>query len=139
MQNMLRFTCVLALLALLSTGCDKGDTAPAPNNATPATGSSSTGDGGAATTQVALEKDICGKCGCCAGCETCCKETEAKCEKCGFQAGSDLCCSGLKPADVTYCKDCGHIKGSDKCCKEGCETCDKCGLHQGSEICCKVK
>lgn len=83
-----------------------------------------------------LDSDLCAKCGCCAGCDDCCKGE--KCD-CGMQKGTALCCSGVKSADGVYCKTCGFTKGSEKCCAEGNETCTKCSLAKGSPLCCKVK
>ena len=113
----------LMMFALL--GCDK---------------KAETADSAAKTTDVVvLEADICGGCGCCKGCDDCCKgET---CGSCGYQKGTSLCCVEGAPApnnDAIYCKGCGFEKGGAKCCAEGNETCTKCGLAKGSPICCKV-
>lgn len=95
-------------------------------------------DEGSQASNVSTHKDICGKCGCCAGCDECCKGE--KCEKCGMQKGSDLCCSGVAAKDgVVYCGKCGFEKGSATCCAAANAKCDKCGLASGSPLCCKLK
>jgi hypothetical protein len=90
-------------------------------------------------TTVGLEADVCGKCGCCAGCDDCCKgET---CDECGMQKGTLLCCTGVKPSEtaLVYCKSCGFEKGTEECCAETNVACEKCSLAEGSPICCKIK
>jgi hypothetical protein len=133
----------LAIIGLLTIGCDKKDTtatsAAKTNNAVAANTSTPP-----ATTKASLEADICGKCGCCAGCEDCCNKDAEICDKCGFQKGTQMCCvEGMSPKDgVKYCKECGQEKDSDSCCKEDAEKCADCGLAKGSPgcaVCCKGK
>ena len=129
MKNVIGFLAI-GLMAVVITGCSEEEAAPATTKAT--------NNPAEALTKVALDTDLCGKCGCCAGCETCCKGE--KCDGCGMQKGTALCCTGVKPAetDVVYCKGCGHEKGSDSCCADTNEKCTDCGLAKGSPICCKV-
>lgn len=114
---------VVACVALVVSGCSEpADTAVDKTKTTAAVSSP-------------LDADLCGKCGCCAGCDDCCQGE--KCD-CGMQKGSELCCSGVKPSDVVYCKSCGFGKGTDQCCSEDNEACS-CGLAKGSPLCCKIK
>ena len=122
---------VAALMCCFFAGCDQYD-----NSATKTAGKNTSSTTTAAKTKVSLESDLCAKCGCCAGCEVCCKGK--KCDDCGMQRGTELCCTGAKPAEGgVYCKKCGFVKETDECCAESNVACDKCGLAKGSPICCK--
>ena len=126
MKNILTLMLVTAV-AVIMTGCDKAaeETSQAVKKATD-------------VTKVSLESDLCGKCGCCADCDSHCEEDGKKCDDCGMKPGSALCCTGVEPADVVYCKGCGHEKGTEKCCADTNETC-ACGMAKGSTLCCKLK
>jgi hypothetical protein len=124
----------MSLVCCLFAGCSNEKKTP-DNPATPSTAASRSNT--KVSTTMGLEKDLCAKCGCCAGCEECCKGE--KCEECGMQKGSELCCTGVATkAEGTYCKECGYLKGTDKCCADGNVKCEKCGLAAGSDLCCKV-
>ena len=114
-----------ALMCVAVAGCSQEESAEGGNETT-------------SSTQVGLESDMCGKCGCCAECEDCCSGDT--CSDCGYQEGTALCCAEGAPApsDVVYCSGCGHAKGTDECCAEGAEECSGCGLHKGSPLCCVV-
>lgn len=123
MKNLMSLMLVAAVAVVMS-GCDK------PSNETPVSSN-------VKNTAVTLDTDLCGKCGCCADCESHCKESSETCTDCGMKPGSALCCTGVKPADVVYCKGCGFEKGTEKCCADTNEACS-CGLAKGSPLCCKL-
>ncbi len=126
MKNLVAIALVAAF-SLVIIGCQKGEE-KAVKESKPVE----------STSLVSLDADICGSCGCCAECDSHCKDDAEKCAECGMKPGSTLCCTGIKPADVVYCKDCGYDKASEKCCADGNEKCS-CGMAKGSDLCCKLK
>ncbi|MEM7453678.1 MAG: hypothetical protein AAF456_04910 [Planctomycetota bacterium] len=119
----------VALMCVAVAGCSQEEGAEGGDETTQGTPSS---------TQVGLESDLCGKCGCCAECDDCCEGDT--CTDCGYQEGTALCCAegAPEPSDVVYCHGCGEEKGTDACCSDGAEECVGCGLHKGSPLCCVV-
>ena len=107
---------LVAMVALIATGCDKAKEEAAQNDV------SSVSANVAGKTTVSLEAGQ--------ACESCCSgET---CAHCGMEKATSSCCSGVESAGVAV----ALVKGTEKCCSESNETCSY-GAAKEAPACCQ--